>query len=183
LRTNDCYAATRPELTVLSGITQANGPSNFLTGSPNTSAYCDVRPPFQPQYKALAVYPLPWWGLQVAAAYQNVPGPQITAQYVATNAQIAPSLGRNLSSGANGNATLNIIPPGTVYGPRTQVLDVNLKKLIKVGAARMTASLDIFNVLNRGDILTQNLTYGAKWLQPLSILPGRLLKFGAQFDF
>jgi Carboxypeptidase regulatory-like domain len=183
LRTNDCYAATRPDLTVLTGITQANGPSNFLTGSPNTSDFCDVRPPFQPQYKVLAVYPLPWWGLQAAAAYQNVPGPQITAQYVATNAQIAPSLGRNLSSGANGNATLNIIPPGTLYGPRTQVLDVNLKKLVKVGAARMTASLDIFNALNRGDILTQNLTFGAKWLQPLSIVPGRLLKVGAQFDF
>jgi hypothetical protein len=70
-----------------------------------------------------------------------------------------------------------------MYGARTQVLDVNFKKLIRAGAARMTASVDIFNLLNRGDILTQNLTYGPKWLQPLSILPGRLVKFGVQFDF
>src|SRR5437016_13629844 len=36
--------------------------ANFLTtaASPYTSAYCNVRPPFQPQYKLLAVYPLPW---------------------------------------------------------------------------------------------------------------------------
>jgi hypothetical protein len=183
LRTNDCYAATRPDLTVLTGITQANGPSNFLTGSPNTSAYCDVRPPFQPQYKLLAVYPLRWWGLQTSVSYQNVPGPQITASYVATNAQIAPSLGRNLSSGVNSTVALNIIPPGALYGPRTQPLDVNIKKLIKLARGRLMASVDVFNVLNRSDVLTINLNYGPKWQQPLSILPGRLLKFGAQIDF
>ncbi len=184
LRTNTCFTATQPQLTYLTGITQGTL-NNFLTTalSPNTSAFCDVRPPFQPQYKALAVYSLPWWGLQASAAYQNVPGPQISASYAASNAQIAQTLGRNLSAGANGNATINIIPPGTLYATRVQQLDVNFKKLVKVGRTRVTASLDIFNALNRSDVLTMNLTYGPKWQQPLSILSGRLLKFGAQFDF
>ena len=34
----------------------------------------------------------------------------ITATYTARNAEIAPSLGRNLSSGANGTATVQLIP-------------------------------------------------------------------------
>jgi hypothetical protein len=131
----------------------------------------------------LAVYQLPWWGIQTSAAYQNVPGPQISAQYVASSALIAPSLGRNLSAGANANATLNIIPPGTDYEPRTQELDMSFRKLIKLGRGRVAASLDVFNILNRGDIQSENLVYGTSWLKPLIILPGRQLKISASFDF
>jgi hypothetical protein len=170
LRTNNCYVLNQPNL-------------SGLAGSPNTSAYCNVRPPFQPQVKVLAVYPLPWWGVQTSASYQNLTGPSITASYTATNAQIAPSLGRNLSSGANGNATLQIIAPGTVYGARAQELDVNLRKFIKVGHGRVSGNIDIFNVLNRSDVLSYNTTYGPAWLRPTGILTGRWLKFGAQFDF
>ena len=36
----------------------------------------------------------------------------ITASYTARNSEIAPSLGRNLSSGANGTATVQLIPIG-----------------------------------------------------------------------
>ena len=131
----------------------------------------------------LAVYPLPWWGIQTSASYQNLPGPQISAGYTATNAQIAPSLGRNLSSGANGNATLQIIAPGTIYGARAQELDVNLRKFVKVGHGRVSGNVDIFNVLNRSDVLGYNTTYGSAWLRPTSILTGRWFKFGVQFDF
>jgi hypothetical protein len=36
----------------------------------------------------------------------------ITATYTARNAEISPSLGRNLSSGASGTATVELIKPG-----------------------------------------------------------------------
>jgi hypothetical protein len=170
LRTNDCFVVNQPQL-------------SGLAGSPNTSAFCDVRPPFQAQVKFLAVYPLPLANLQLSAAYQNLPGPQITASYTATNALIAPSLGRNLSSGANGNATLQIIPPGTIYGARAQELDVSLKKPIRVKGIRVMGSLDAYNVLNRSDITSYNTTYGPAWLRPTNILSGLWLKLGVQLDF
>jgi hypothetical protein len=170
LRTNNCYVLDQPNI-------------SGLGGSPNTEDYCDVRPPWQAQLKLLAVYPLPWWGVQVGAAYQNVPGPQITASFTATNAQIAPSLGRNLSSGANGTATLQIIPPGTTYGARLQELDMNVSKLLKFGRGHVLGKIDVFNLLNRSDIVSYNTTYGPKWLQPTAILTGRWVKFGAQFDW
>jgi hypothetical protein len=57
-------------------------------------------------------------GIQVSATWQSNPGPQIAANYVASNAVIAAGpqpLGRNLSGGAN--VTVNLIPPGTLLAP------------------------------------------------------------------
>ena len=44
----------------------------------------------------------------VSAAYQNLPGPTVGADVTFTNAQVAPSLGRNLSSGAAGTVTVQV---------------------------------------------------------------------------
>ena len=61
----------------------------FVVDSPQEQRYCDVTPPFQPNIKAIAVVPLPWWDLQTSMALQSVPGPMITATYTARNAEIA----------------------------------------------------------------------------------------------
>ena len=55
--------------------------------SPST-LYCRVAPPIQTQVKLLGVYPLPWWDLQASATIQSLPGPEVTAIYPATNAEI-----------------------------------------------------------------------------------------------
>ena len=68
--------------------------------------YCRVSPPFQPNFKFFGVYPLPWWGLQTSAVFQAIPGPEITAVRLYTNAEVLPSLNRNLASGAAG--TVNV---------------------------------------------------------------------------
>src|SRR6202008_3622339 len=88
----------------------------FVVDSPQALLNCDTKPPFQPNVKALAVYPLPWWGLQTAATYQGLPGPQILATATIPNASIAPSLGRSLSAcPATGACTatvaVSLIPP------------------------------------------------------------------------
>jgi hypothetical protein len=171
LRTNNCYALNNPSL------------SGLGSSAAHNASYCDVRPPMQAQFKFLGVYPLPWAGLQVGAGYQNIPGPQLLANYAATNAVIAPSLGRNLASGANGTATLSLIPPGTQYGPRAQQLDLSLRKRFDIGRGRVLATLDVYNALNRSDVISYNNTYGPAWLRPTAILTGRWVKLGAQFDF
>jgi len=153
-----------------------------LAGQPNIDASCDVRPPWQPQIKFLASYPVPF-GVQLGVGFQSLPGPQITASYSATSAQIQPSLGRPLSSGATGTATLQIIPPGTLYGARAQELDLSFRKAFTTGRSRVIATADIFNVLNRSDVLTYNNTFGPQWQRPTSILTARWLKLGVQVDF
>ena len=65
----------------------------FVVDSPQELLSCDTKPPFQPNVKLLGVYPLPWGGIQTAATFQSLPGPQITASRTYTNAEILPSLG------------------------------------------------------------------------------------------
>lgn len=188
-RTNDCFALNRPQLAVTRQANGVSGTGGAFAGSaanvasPRSPAFCDIRPPFQTQLKFFAVYPLPWWGLQTAATFQSLPGPQITASHVATNADIRPSLGRNLSAGANGTVTVDLVPPGTLYGARANELDFNVKKFVRIGRTRVSGSVDVFNLLNRSDVLTNNTRFGPLWLQPTNILAGRWIKFGGQVDF
>ncbi|HXD73169.1 MAG TPA: hypothetical protein VN628_05520, partial [Vicinamibacterales bacterium] len=145
--------------------------------------YCDVKPPFQPNIKILGVYPLPWQGIQFAATFQSLPGPQITASRTFTNAEIRPSLGRNLATGAAGTVAVQMIAPGTMYDERLYQLDLRASKIFKVGRHRIQANVDMYNAGNASSILSINTTYGANWLRPTSILQGRLVKFGGQWDF
>src|SRR4029077_18493549 len=64
--------------------------------APRTTPFCHVVLPWsaQTQYKLAANYPLPWYGVQVSATYQTLPGIPIAATNTYTSAQVAPSLGR-----------------------------------------------------------------------------------------
>src|SRR5258708_2952861 len=132
----------------------------FVVDSPQQLQYCDVKPPFQPNFKFTGVYPLPWFGLQSSGVFQLIPGPQITASYTARNAQIVPSLGRNLASGANGTVSVELIQPGTVWADSSKQLDMRLSRRIQVGRARILANVDFFNVFNAGGIQTLSTAYG-----------------------
>jgi hypothetical protein len=155
-----------------------------VTGTPAPSLlYCDNAPPYQTQVKLLGSYPLPW-GLSASAAFQSIPGPQITASYVASNALIAPSLGRNLAAGPNATATVQIVAPGEMYNDRLNQIDARVTRTFRLGGSRrLQGQFDFYNLLNVGPALNQNNTYGAAWLTPTVIPVGRMVKIGAQLDF
>jgi len=155
-----------------------------ITGVASPSPlYCDSFPPYQTQVKLLGSYPLPW-GLAASAAFQSVPGPQISATYNVPNALIAPSLGRNLSAGATATFAAQIVAPGAMYNDRLNQVDARLTKMFKLGGTRrVQGQLDFYNLLNTGAPLGQNNTFGAAWLTPTVIPNGRMLKIGAQYDF
>jgi hypothetical protein len=152
--------------------------------------YCKVTPPWSAgtQLKVLMVYPLPW-DIQTSAIYQNAPGIAILANQVVNNAAIAPSLGRNLSAcrGAavcNANVTIPIIPPQSMFEPRQQQLDLRFSRLFRLrGTHRLRGNLDVYNVFNASDVLAMGTTYGPSWQNVNSILTGRMLRVGAQWDF
>ena len=182
-RTNNCYAMG--DLSLVS----FNTGTNFTAGTPRLSDYCDVRPPFVPNVKALVVYPLPWWGLQTSATYQGLPGPQILANATIRNADIAPSLGRNLSScpvtgACNTTVNVSLIPPGTMYGERLNQVDFRIAKTVTFAQGRRIQGIvDVYNLFNGSAVITQNNTYGSAWLRPTQILQARLVKFGFQLEF
>ena len=172
--TDNCYTGSDASLL-------AEGQS---VTAPRTTAYCHVSPPWSAgtQVKFSGVYPLPW-DFQSSATLQNLPGIPYLASYVATNAEIAPSLGRNLAAGARGTATIDLIPPGTAYEDRITQMDFRLSRTFTFGRARAQGMFDIYNLFNSSPILSANGRYGSAWLVPTQILAGRLFKFGAQIDF
>jgi hypothetical protein len=156
----------------------------FTIDSPQAQLFCDRRPPFQTQLKFMGTYPLPWYGIQLSGAFQNVPGPEIsTTTLLVRNAQIAPSLGRNLASGPAGTVLLPIMPPGTLYADRWTKLDLRLTKNFQIRQYRIQGSLDIFNALNSSDTTGVNTRYGPAWLRPTNVLGARLFRLSGQIDF
>jgi hypothetical protein len=167
----------------------------FLVDSPQQLLNCHVVSPFkaQTQVKVFGSYPLPaQFGL--SATFQNVAGPEIQANYTASNAEIASSLGRNLAAcrGAaecTATAAVPLLPPQTLFEKRRTILDVRLSKRLAFGAARLQANLDIYNVLNSSAVLSVNGTFGPRWQFPVGtngnepILWGRMLQLGGQLTF
>ena len=109
--------------------------------------YCHVDTKFLTQVKLLGTYTVPKVDVQVAATFQSLPGPQITANYVATNALVQPSLGRPLSGGAP-NVTVNLVTPGTMYGERLNQLDLRFAQADPLRADEAAVNFDLYNALN-----------------------------------
>jgi hypothetical protein len=146
--------------------------------------FCDTSTPWLTQVKFVTSYTVPRVGMQVSGTLQNLPGPALSATYVASNALVTASLGRPLSGGA-ANATVNLIAPNSVNFDRYTQVDLRIGKSVRLAGYRMALNLDMFNALNQSSILAVNNTFGGatRWLTPQSIMQGRLLKISGQFDF
>jgi hypothetical protein len=133
--------------------------------------------------------------VQVSATWQNIPGPTIQASYTVPNAVIAPILGRNLAGNA-ANQTVSLVRyvsqaggntpitgPVDLAGERLNQIDFRVAKVLTFGRARTLVGLDLFNALNSSVVVSQNNTFGPRWLTPTGILTARLAKISAQVDF
>ena len=99
---------------------------------------CHQETPFLAQYKGLASYTLPY-GIRLSGTFQSIPGPQIAANniYVGT----VPSLGRPFTLG---QANINLVQPGTLYGDRLNQFDLRFTKIISVGRGRVDLNVDLY---------------------------------------
>jgi hypothetical protein len=177
--TDICSVAGQVDVTYapVSGVGASSaGTLSGQVDSPST-LFCREEPPFQPDFKGFASYPLPWFGLSASATVQNRPGPQILANYTVRSVE---NLGRPLGIGS---VTVPLIEPGTLYADRFTQLDVRFGKAFTLGARRLRASVDVYNLLNSNAILSQSNTFGQTWQRPTNILQGRLVKIGAQLTF
>ena len=142
---------------------------------------CGVQQPFLTQVKLIGSYDLPW-DVVVAGTYQNSynttsispnlnPGQPrlgIAATWLATNAVVAPELGRNLSG--RSSASINIVEPGTLFGERLQQLDFRVARTFRTeGGVSIRAMFDLYNALNTNTLVVLSTSYGtdgSRWLAP-----------------
>ena len=99
----------------------------------------------------------------VSAVAAEPPGPEITAQYTAANALVAPSLGRSLSGNA-ANVTVGLVSPFSLSGEQSNQVDLRFGKTLRIDRARATLNFDLFNPFNASPVLAQNNNFGA-WQQ------------------
>ena len=186
--TDNCEVAAKlPETLVNAG---SNVPLEF----------CHAESGWFPQFKLLGTYQIPWQNIRVSANYQSLPGPARQAGVIYTSAQATPTLGRGITGG--GNKTVNMFPVtglfgtgsaalfggGAVTGDRVNQLDLRFSRIVKMGSrGTLDLNFDIYNALNEDAVLTETTTYsganGGAWLKPASVIQGRILKFGARWDF
>jgi hypothetical protein len=91
-----------------------------------------------------------------------------------------------------------LVPPDTQLTPRVNQVDLSIAKRIAVGRLRVDPKIDIFNLLNSDDYFTVRSGAGVpspftptatpgvssgSYLQPGSILQGRLLRVGVVVNF
>ena len=67
-------------------------------------------------------------------------------------------------------------------------IDARLGKTFRFGRFQAQGFMDVFNVLNAGTVTSVNTTYGANpatrtWMNPTTLLTGRTIRFGTQWEF
>ncbi len=180
-RTNSCNLQNDLSLVFQTGVGALAG-SGFGVTAPRTTAFCDVRPPFQPNVKGQITYPFPW-GIGGSLSFQSVPGAQINAQYPLTNATAGLTLGRNFSSLP---PTVDLVAPGTMYLDRIYQTDIRVTKNFRYRATTIRPTVSVYNLFNANPTNTNNAytaRYGPAWLAPTVILTPRFVDFGLQIDF
>ena len=166
------FATSGRRLPVVGGSSGGQGDTAVLE-------WCNRSEKWLTQLKLLGSYSLPY-DIQLAATLQNQPGPQRLAlmQIAGQNT----SLGRSLTGVRS--RQVNIVEPGSMFGPRFSQVDFRVTKIFDFGSnARFRAMFDLFNVFNANAVVTENLSYPGNWLEPQAIMPGRLGKFAFQIDF
>ena len=143
--------------------------------------FCQTNTNWLTQVKLIGSYTLPY-EIQIAGAYQSLPGPERGAEHTFTEADILASLGRPLAGG--GAVSVDVLEPGTHYGERFQQVDVRFTKIVSLGdTTRLRLMFDLFNLFNANAVTKENYGLGANYLHAGAIMPGRLAKFAFQFDF
>ena len=169
--------------------------SCFVVEDPQDLYQCRIVSPWwngNGQIKFAGSYPLPY-GIALSGSFQNIPGPEIRANVLFQNSQIAPSLGRNLSScpaptgPCTQTVTLDVFEErNSDFEGRINQLDFRVMKDFETDIGRFRVTFDLYNALNASPVLTRNQNYGTTgvgWGNVTQFMAGRLIKFGGQYNW
>jgi carboxypeptidase family protein len=148
---------------------------------PNNLRYCDqsaLSIPLLTTMKLSGSYPLKY-GVRVSAVFQSTPGDALATTYVVTAASFRTVTGVAMGQSS---VSLRLNKPGEEYLPRVNQLDMTFSKSFRIGSARVSPEVSLFNMLNANPVLSESTAFPAIGT-PLRILDGRLLRFQAQIRF
>jgi len=184
-------ATVRDQNGAVQGVGGAPGPNG---GTWTSRLYCRQETPWQAQYKTLASYMLPWYGIRISGTWQSIIGPQLagftTYSETANNATTfsratMTTLGRPLAYNAS---ALNVIEPGTAWGDRLNQFDLRFTKVVGMPVGRLDLNFDLYNAFNSdartiplNSVGPVGVPFGYGY--PLQVIPPRFAKLSARWDF
>ena len=139
--------------------------------------YCDQRTlgiPYRHEFKLAGSYALPL-GFEVGAVLQSYPGYEKSILY-----QIPANL---FPGGRTNTETIVLNKPGTLFQPRMNQVDANVKKNFQIGRRRMSGQIDVFNIFNGNAVLTSNENFGSTYDQVNTFLQGRIIRVAFQLRY
>jgi hypothetical protein len=139
--------------------------------------YCDQRKfkiPLTNEFKASGSYPLPW-GIETSAVLQSYAGTPRVVTYTVPSALFP--------GGQTNSETVQLNAPGTLFYPRFNQLDLNIKKDFRQGRKSYSVQLDAFNALNGSAVFTRNNSIGNSLGQVTAILQCRIIRVAFQMRF
>jgi hypothetical protein len=115
-------------------------------------------------------YMFPWFG--VAVDYQHRSGAPQAPQFQFTGGTTI----RNL--------VVNTLPVGNIALPNTDLTNVRLTRVFRLGGGRsLETRFDFFNVTNANFVTGRNVRQGATYLVPSGIILPRILQVGLSFKY
>src|SRR5207244_8407332 len=159
-----------------------NGPlvNDLYIGSllaSNGGRFCDQRNfhiPLTHEFKAAGTYPFPR-GIETGAVLQSYPGNPRVITYAVPSS--------SFPGGQTNAETIVLNKPGSLYYPRYNQLDLNIKKNFRSGRKTFSVQADAFNALNGNAIFTRNNSIGSSLGQVTSILQGRIYRLAFQMRY
>jgi hypothetical protein len=152
----------------------------LATRATGRGEFCDHSENWPLRGSVVGSYNLPL-GFQVSGTMTSSPGPD--RQATITLPASATTLTRPISQALN----LNVIAPGTVFGERANTVDFRMTKFFNISRTKLRVMVDMFNATNNNAPTREDyvltVTGADNYLRPGTILPGRLIKLGAQLDF
>jgi hypothetical protein len=156
---------------VISAATQEFN-STTLVGDMNPNAQINTADTqWEWSWKVTGAYNLPF-DVMASLNYEHRGGYPWARQVLASGGKTIPSL------------LVNVEPIGTRRMPDTDQVDIRLEKSFTVGPGqRVSARVNIFNLLNANTVTDLNRQSSATFGLPTTILPPRLVEFSASYRF
>jgi hypothetical protein len=172
-----CDTNDDPNGVAVSGQFSATDATTGVT-APLGGIYCDQTKfnyPFRHEFKLAGNYPL-IYGIDFGAILQSYAGQERVIQWSPAN---------GLFPGGQRTQAENFIinPPGTLFYPRWNELDINIKKNIRHNGKVLTFQLDIYNLLNVNTPRSENNNVGANLGDATTIATGRFPRLAVNYKF
>jgi hypothetical protein len=142
---------------------------------------CRKEESWQTQVRGFASYIVPKADVLVSGIFRFQPNSTFGVGATPEGNSTGLSANYSLPTGQ----TVNLLPPGQVFGDRINQIDARFGKILNFGKTRANIAVDVLNLFNSntGTAFQQNYGDGSAYLNPTAILNPRFVRFNVTVDF